>query len=261
MHAASARSAKPFVAINCSALSRELLESELFGYRAGAFTGANKDKKGLLEEAEGGTLFLDEIGDMPAELQTKMLRVLENRSYIKVGDTAERKTNVRVIAATHRDLSKDVTEGRFREDLYYRLNVFTIHLPALRERQKDIPELALYFLQQFAAKSNPKVKSMSAAFTAKLQQYAWPGNIRELKNTMERSVLLANESVLDLHDLPADLQSAESTDAGSFTLAEAEKQHIRKILRHTGGNKAEAARLLNIGIATLYRKIEEYKLG
>jgi two-component system NtrC family response regulator len=261
IHASSSRSAKPFVAINCSALSRELLESELFGYRAGAFTGANKDKKGLLEEAEGGTLFLDEIGDMPAELQTKMLRVLENRSFIKVGDTAERTTNVRVIAATHRDLAKDVAEGRFREDLFYRLNVFMIQLPSLRERKKDIPELALHFLQQFAAKSNPKVKSISTAFTEKLQQYNWPGNIRELKNTMERSVLLANESVLDLHDLPADLQSGEGMDAGSFTLAEAEKQHIRKVLRHTAGNKAEAARLLNIGIATLYRKIEEYKLN
>ncbi|MES2004064.1 MAG: sigma-54 dependent transcriptional regulator [Bacteroidota bacterium] len=260
IHNGSNRSTRSFQAINCSALSKEILESELFGYKAGAFTGAVKDKKGLLEEADGGTLFLDEIGDMPIDLQTKLLRVLEDHSFIKVGDTQTLTVNVRVVAATNRDLANDVREGRFREDLFYRLNVFIITLPPLRERKKDIPVLADFFMKQFASKTNVGVRTMSSGFTHQLQVHEWKGNIRELKNVMERAVILADGAELTTKDLPLDLQTGHTCDEG-FELAQAEKIHIQKVLRHTNGNKTETAKLLNIGIATLYRKIEEYKLG
>ncbi len=259
IHNNSTRATKPFQAINCSAISRELLESELFGYKAGAFTGANTNKKGLIEEADNGTLFLDEIGDMPVDLQAKLLRVLENHSFIRVGETQTTKVNVRVIAATNRDLAKDVKNGEFREDLFYRLNVFVISLPSLRERKKDIPLLAEFFLIQFAHKTNARITGMSTDFIQHLQQHEWKGNIRELKNIMERAVILADGPELTIKDLPADLQS-DNDSASGYSLADAEKLHIQKILRHTNGNKTEAAKLLNIGIATLYRKIEEYKL-
>lgn len=260
IHYDSKRSNKAFQAINCSALSSEILESELFGYKSGAFTGATKDKKGLLEEADGGTLFLDEIGDMPIDLQTKLLRVLENHSFIKVGDTHSVTVDVRVIAATNRDLAKEVKEGRFREDLYYRLNVFIITLPPLRERKKDIPLLAGFFLKQFARKTNTGMHSMSPEFISKLEKHNWRGNIRELKNVLERAVILAAGHELSIKDLPFELQTDEADNDG-FELAASEKRHIRKVLQYTGGNKTETARLLNIGIATLYRKIDEYQLG
>lgn len=260
IHYGSNRSNKAFQAINCSALSSEILESELFGYKSGAFTGAAKDKKGLLEEADGGTLFLDEIGDMPIDLQTKLLRVLENHSFIKVGDTHTVTVDVRVIAATNRDLANDVKEGRFREDLYYRLNVFIITLPPLRERKKDIPLLADFFLKQFARKANTGVHCMSPEFISKLEKHNWKGNIRELKNILERAVILAAGNELTIRDLPFELQTAVAGSDG-LELAAAEKRHIRKVLQYTGGNKTETAKLLNIGIATLYRKIEEYQLG
>ncbi len=259
IHNNSTRATKPFQAINCSAISRELLESELFGYKAGAFTGANTNKKGLIEEADNGTLFLEEIGDMPVDLQAKLLRVLENHSFIRVGETQTTKVNVRVIAATNRDLAKDVKNGEFREDLFYRLNVFVISLPPLRERKKDIPLLAEFFLIQFAHKTNSRITGMSTDFIQHLQQHEWKGNIRELKNIMERAIILADGPELTIKDLPVDLQSVNDS-AGGYSLADAEKLHIQKILRHTNGNKTEAAKLLNIGIATLYRKIEEYKL-
>jgi DNA-binding NtrC family response regulator len=260
IHYGSNRSQKAFQAINCSALSSEILESELFGYKSGAFTGAAKDKKGLLEEANGGTLFLDEIGDMPIDLQTKLLRVLENHSFIKVGDTHTVTVDVRVIAATNRDLASDVKEGRFREDLYYRLNVLMITLPPLRERKKDIPLLAGFFLKQFACKTNTGVHSMSQEFINKLEKHNWKGNIRELKNILERAVILSTGNELTSRDLPFELQTDEG-DSEGLELAAAEKRHIRKVLQYTGGNKTETAKLLNIGIATLYRKIEEYQLG
>lgn len=260
IHYGSNRSQKAFQAINCSALSSEILESELFGYKSGAFTGAAKDKKGLLEEANGGTLFLDEIGDMPIDLQTKLLRVLENHSFIKVGDTHTVTVDVRVIAATNRDLASDVNEGRFREDLYYRLNVLMITLPPLRERKKDIPLLAGFFLKQFACKTNTGVHSMSQEFINKLEKHNWKGNIRELKNILERAVILSTGNELTSRDLPFELQT-DDADSEGLELAAAEKRHIRKVLQYTGGNKTETAKLLNIGIATLYRKIEEYQLG
>lgn len=261
IHNESARAAKPFQALNCSALSKELLESELFGYKAGAFTGANQNKTGLLEEASKGTLFLDEVGDMPADLQAKLLRVLENHSFIKVGDTLATSVDVRIIAATNRDLSQDVKDGKFREDLYYRLNIFTIHLPPLRNRKKDIPLLAQYYLDVFSAKTNLRVHSMSDDFLLHLQQHAWKGNIRELKNVIERAVILCDGTELTSANLPADVQNADGEAESSFNLSVVEKLHIKKTLNHTNGNKSEAARLLGIGTATLYRKIDEYKIG
>jgi len=253
------RSDKPFVAINCSAFSKELLESELFGHKAGAFTGAIKDKKGLFEEANGGTIFLDEIGEMPTELQAKLLRVLESGAFIKVGDTKTIKVNVRIIAATNRDLQKEIEAGNFRSDLFYRLSVFQITLPPLRERIKDIPALANHFASVFAAKTNKAVPILQIDYLEALQHYNWPGNIRELKNIIERSVILNDEKQLTLKNLPVELLSANSNSLYSaFELAGAEKLHIQKVLNYTKGNKTEAARLLGIGLTTLYRKIEEY---
>jgi len=264
IHYASSRRSKALVAVNCTAISKDLLESELFGYKAGAFTGATKDKKGLLEEAHEGTLFLDEIGDMQLELQAKLLRVLENGEFIALGDTKTKKVNVRIIAATNRDLQIEIKEGKFRQDLFYRLAVFQIELPALRDRMKDVPILAETFLKTFAAKTNKRISSIDAAAIQKLQQHNYPGNIRELKNIIERAVILCSGETISVEDLPVELQIAvSSTEANSlsaFDLASAEKLHILKVLNHTKGNKTEAARLMNIGLTTLYRKLEEYKI-
>ncbi len=268
IHAGSKRAGKPFIALNCSAFSKELLESELFGYRAGAFTSAVKDKKGLIEEANNGTLFLDEIGEMHIDLQSKLLRVLETSEFIKVGDTKPTRVSVRIIAATNRHLQQDVAAGKFREDLFYRLNVFVIPLPALRDRKKDIPVLAEYYLQMFAKKANQHIDGMDAGFLDHLQHHDWKGNIRELKNIMERAVILADGPLLTINNLPVELQQADSKISGSahhtlsaFSLASMEKLHIQRVLNHTKGNKTETARLLDIGLTTLYRKIEEYGLN
>ncbi len=261
IHHNSNRGNKTFIAVNCSAFSKELLESELFGHKAGAFTGAVKDKKGLFEEANGGTIFLDEIGEMPAELQAKLLRVLESGEFIKVGDTKTIKVNVRIIAATNRDLQKEIETGHFRSDLFYRLSVFQIELPPLRERIMDIPALAKHFTIVFAAKTNKAAHVLQKEYVAALQQYNWPGNIRELKNVIERSVILENGNELTTSTLPFNLQHpADGKAPSSFELAVVEKQHIQKVLQHTNGNKTEAAKLLGIGLTTLYRKIEEYHL-
>jgi DNA-binding NtrC family response regulator len=264
IHNGSKRAPKLFLALNCSSFSKELLESEIFGHKAGAFTSAVKDKKGLIEEADEGTLLLDEIGEMPLDLQTKFLRVLETNEFIKVGDTKSIKVNVRIIAATNRHLEEDVNSGRFREDLYYRLNVFTIHLPALRDRKKDIPLLAKYFMHLFTQKTNPRVEKMSPEFTEQLQHHSWKGNIRELKNVIERAVILSNSDELSVESLPIELQTASPKDhcsLSAFDLTSVEKLHIQRVLIHTKGNKTEASKLLNIGLTTLYRKIEEYGLG
>lgn len=262
IHNSSNRTGHPFIAINCSAFGRELLESEIFGHKAGAFTGATRDKKGLIEEANTGTLFLDEIGEMNIDLQSKLLRVIETGEFIKVGDTKTTKVSVRIIAATNRDLQQDAREGKFREDLYYRLNVFSISLPALRDRKKDIPLLANYFLQIFAAKANTRIEGIDSNFMEQLQQHDWKGNIRELKNIIERAVILANNGRLTLGSLPLDLQKInyKSQSLSAFDLASVEKLHIQRVLNHTKGNKTETAKLLNIGLTTLYRKIEEYGL-
>ncbi|MBZ4192290.1 sigma-54-dependent transcriptional regulator [Niabella beijingensis] len=264
IHEASNRRNKNFVAINCAAFSRELLEGELFGHRAGSFTGAVKDQTGLLEEAHNGTLFLDEIGEMPVDLQAKLLRVLESGEFIKIGETKPTKINLRLLAATNRNLLKEIETGHFREDLYYRISTFKIALPALRERKKDIKELAGFYLRLFAHKTNRKELSISAEALRALEHYPWPGNIRELKNSIERSVILMQEDELHQEDLPLEIQQHQNQEPGAAenpsSLASMEKNHIRRILQFTKGNKAEAARILEIGVATLYRKIEEYKL-
>ena len=262
IHIAGERAQKPFIAINCSAFGKELLESELFGYKAGAFTSAVKDKKGLFEEANGGTIFLDEIGEMSLDLQAKLLRVLEAKEFIKVGDTKTTKVDVRIIAATNRDLKQESEEGKFRADLYYRLGVFQITLPPLRERVKDIEPLAQHFAKLFSLKINKRDVKLSSAYLEKLKQHSWKGNIRELKNVIERSVILSDSATLGCDSLPYELQQAAAPDntLSAFSMAAAEKLHIRKVLNYTKGNKAEAARLLEIGIATLYRKLEEYNI-
>jgi len=265
IHTASTRSNKPFVAINCSAFSKELLESELFGYKAGAFTGAVRDKVGLMEEADEGTLFLDEIGELDFDIQAKLLRVLEVNEFIKLGATKSSNTDIRLICATNKNLYEEVQKGNFREDLFYRINVFTLHLPSLLERRNDIPLLAKYYIDVFSKKLNKNVKEMSTDMIEKLKQHHWPGNIRELKNVIERAVIMAEGSLLTAEHLPADIdnRSAKAVSAGSPTLdlETVEKNHIIRILNFTRGNKAETARLLKIGIATLYRKIEQYRLN
>ncbi len=260
IHQESQRRDKPFVAVNCSSFPSELLESELFGYKAGAFTGANKDKKGLFEEADQGTIFLDEVGEISPDLQAKLLRVLESRSFIKIGDTHTSKVNVRILAATNRDLEKEAENGRFRLDLYYRLSVFTLTLPSLNERKTDIAIIANHFLKEFAAKVNKRVDGFSEEFMQALNEHHWKGNIRELKNTIERVLILADDRIISKELLPVEFRH-QSTWTGSLDLESVEKQHILKVLTHTHGNKTEAARLLNIGLTTLYRKLDQYTLN
>ena len=261
IHENSNRVGKSFVALNCSTFTKEILESELFGHKQGAFTGAIKDKKGFIEEANGGTLFLDEIGEMPIDLQAKLLRVLETSEYIPIGDTTPKKSNFRLIAATNRDLKTVSYEHRFRSDLYFRLNIFEIKLPSLRERIKDIPLLANYYVKQFSEKTNKKALQIADDFLQKLENYSWPGNIRELKNVIERSVILSNGDILTSDVLPYEMQNQTENNSkpmSAFSMQSVEKLHIQKVLNYTKGNKAETARLLEIGIATLYRKLEEY---
>lgn len=265
-HYSSKRARQNFVAVNCSSFSKELLESEMFGHKAGSFTGALKDKKGLFEEANNGTIFLDEIGEMAFELQAKLLRILETGEYIKIGDTKPTRVNVRIIAATNRNLSQEIVAGRFREDLFYRLSVFQIHLPPLRERAGDIRLLAKAFIKSFAEQLARPVVEIAPAFLEALDSQPWKGNIRELRNVIERSMIVCESGYLDIADLPFDIQNAHyehSNDSspGSFELSAMERRHIARVLEYTKGNKTEAARLLKIGLTTLYRKIEEYKIS
>ena len=256
IHYNSKRAGQNFVAVNCSSFSKELLESEMFGHKAGSFTGALKDKKGLFEEASNGTIFLDEIGEMAFELQAKLLRILETGEYIKIGDTKPTRVNVRIIAATNRNLPEEIAAGRFREDLFYRLSVFQIHLPPLRERAKA-------FVKNFSARLARPVTEITPAFLEALEQQPWKGNIRELRNVIERSLIVSEGERLDVADLPLDIQNAhyeqsDETSPDSFELSAMERRHIARVLEYTKGNKTEAARLLKIGLTTLYRKIEEY---
>ena len=266
IHYSSKRARQNFVAVNCSSFSKELLESEMFGHKAGSFTGALKDKKGLFEEANNGTIFLDEIGEMAFELQAKLLRILETGEYIKIGDTKPTRVNVRIIAATNRNLSQEIVAGRFREDLFYRLSVFQIHLPPLRERAGDIRLLAKAFIKSFAEQLARPVVEIAPAFLEALDSQPWKGNIRELRNVIERSMIVCESGYLDIADLPFDIQNAHyehSNDSspGSFELSAMERRHIARVLEYTKRNKTEAARLLKIGLTTLYRKIEEYKIS
>ena len=259
IHYHSNRKTRPFIPLNCSAVPKDLLESELFGHAEGAFTGAVKAKKGLIEEAQEGTLFLDEIGETPLDLQVKLLRVVESREYYRVGDSKARQANVRFITATNRDLEVEVKEGRFRQDLFYRFSVFVIQLPPLRERKDDIGLFATYFVRDFANKTNKTPITIRSEFQKALERHSWKGNVRELKNVIERCVILADSDELTVDLLPADFNT--DSDEGSLTLESVEKQHIQKVLRIVAGNKTQAAKMLGIGLTTLYQKIKDYNLN
>lgn len=263
IHQAGNRKNKNFIAINCSAFSHELLESEFFGHTAGAFSGATHDRKGLFEEANNGTIFLDEIGELAVDLQSKLLRIIETGEFYRVGDSKIRKVNVRIIAATNLNLLKEAQAGKFREDLWYRISVFQINLPALRERKADIEQFAHYFVKLFANKEKKGMIGMSEEFLTALRQHAWPGNIRELRNVMERCVILANGPLLTPGLLPVEIQRKDTNAADMadvLLLADMERLHIRKVLEYTNGNKTKTAELLGIALTTLYRKLAEYGL-
>ena len=268
IHYGSPRRSKPFVALNCSAFPRELLESELFGYKKGAFTGATIDKKGLFEEANGGTLFLDEIGELEGGAQAKLLRALESQEFTKLGDTRPTRVNVRVVAATNRNLKQRAEAGEFRPDLYYRLSVVTIEVPPLSARAGDVPALVAHFTRHFAAKLRQKPLSLSAEALQALEHYPWPGNVRELKNVLERAAILTPpDRPVEVDDLPLEVQLAalqtgqpNGPSDDPRTLRNVERQHVQRMLLECGGNKTEAARLLGIAITTLYRKIQDFGL-
>ncbi len=264
IHNESPRQKEHFVAVNCSAFSKELLESELFGHKAGSFTGAIRDKQGLFEEANRGTLFLDEIGEMPLDLQAKLLRVLETGEFHKVGESKTSKTNVRIIAATNRNLKNEVEKDHFREDLFYRISTFQIQLPPLRERLDDLDLFCKYFLSYFCHKTKKRIGGYSAEFIGALKSHAWNGNIRELKNVIERAVILCEEEQLQKEHLPLEFQALSSKNAkqlSAFDLASAEKIHIQKVLNYTNGNKTKTADLLGIALTTLYRKLDEFGMN
>lgn len=262
IHNDSQRSGQTFVAINCSSFSKDLLESELFGHTAGAFTGAIAETKGLFEEANGGTIFLDEIGEMDISLQARLLRVLETGQFMKIGSTTPIYVDVRLIAATNRDLEQEIVNGNFREDLFYRLSSFPIHLPPLRERREDIPLFVKEFVSSFSKKIRKKKPQISEKYMAAIKRCPWKGNVRELKNMVERSLVVTEGEILDYQSLPLQiLELPENTGNNiGLDLASVEKHHIQKVLQHTNGYKPEAARLLGIGLTTLYRKMETYGL-
>ena len=257
IHAWSKRSGKPFAVISCPSLSPELLESELFGHVRGAFTGAMKDNPGRIELSEGGTLFLDEIGDLPVPMQPKLLRFLQEREYERVGEGVTRKADVRIVAATNMDLEKAVKDGRFREDLLYRLNVFQIELPSLRERKDDIPSMAGGFLISFLRKNGRPLIPLSAEVKKLFVEYPWPGNVRELRNALERASIVAQGSEITLFDLPPAMAGQAQVPAGIPSLDQVEENHIRRVLAATQ-TLEEAARILGIDVATLWRKRKKY---
>jgi len=254
IHEHSTRSEKPFIIVNCAALAEQLLESELFGHVKGAFTGATKDRQGRFEAADGGTVFLDEIGEVPAQTQVKLLRFLQSKEFERVGETESRKVDVRVIAATNKNLEEAVKSGTFREDLFYRLNAVTLKLPPLRERMEDIPLLVTHFLRKFESSSEVSME----AFTA-LKNYSWKGNVRELENVIERAVLLAHGGEIALNHLPEQFQQLGATASTTLSLEEMERQHITKVLR-IAKDLEEAASILNIDPATLWRKRKKFHL-
>jgi DNA-binding NtrC family response regulator len=268
MHTHSPRASGPFVAVNCTALTESLLESELFGHAKGAFTGAVAPRRGLFEEAQGGTLFLDEIGDVGAKMQAQLLRVLQEGEIRRVGGSEAIKIDVRVVAATNKELEEEVKAGRFREDLYFRINVVTIRLPSLRERPTDIPLLTQHFLAKYAARERRADGGIAPEAMAALARYGWPGNVRELENVIERALALSKDGVILVSDLPPEVAaSAASIEGGEVvspaglvddrpSLAELERRYIELILRETGGNKKRAAEILGIDRRTLYRTLE-----
>jgi transcriptional regulator with PAS, ATPase and Fis domain len=267
IHSSSSRANGPFIAVNCAAIPETLLESELFGYVRGAFTDARRDRPGLFREAAGGMLFLDEISEMPLSLQSKLLRVLEDKEVRPLGANQSEKIDARVLSASNRNLDELVRAGKFRQDLFYRLNVIRIELPALRLRRHDIPVLVKHFIDKFASGVGRAVQGIREDALAALKSYEWPGNIRELEHTIERAVLLGKESLIGVEDLPGHLvargESAvvltQALDS-RLTLRDLEREYIGKVLANTNGNKTEAARILGVDRTTLYRKLEEYKI-
>jgi DNA-binding NtrC family response regulator len=265
IHGRSTLTTGQFVAINCGALPENLLESELFGHKRGAFTGALSDKPGLFAVANEGTLFLDEIGDMPRSLQVKLLRALQEREIVPVGDTRPIKVNLRVVAATNRDLVADVASGVFRQDLYYRINVVEVRMPPLRERPEDIPLLARHFIEKFTRELGKPMRSLSNEASRRLVQYPWPGNVRELENIIERAIILSkNTDYIDIQDLPLNLQGGAGDAEASLKLEDAvkqfAKQHIHSVLGSVFGDKKEAAKILGMSLSSLYRKLEELEI-
>jgi two-component system response regulator HydG len=271
LHNNSPRRYKPFVPLNCAALSENILESELFGHVRGAFTGADRERKGWFEHANGGTLFLDEVGDIPLSTQVKLLRALESGEIVRVGTNEPIKVNVRLISATNRELTDAIAANTFRPDLYHRLKVVSLKLPPLRERREDIPLLLDYFLKEFTTAHDKTVSAITPAARKALTLHSWPGNVRELRNVVESMVVIDSDGVLDVDDLTDDLQPAASTgienaQAGAShlvgnSLEEIERFYIAATLKQTGGNREEAARVLGIGERTLYRKIKEYAIS
>ena len=263
IHFTGSRKEKPFVPVDCSALVPTLIESELFGYVRGAFTGAMQSKQGLMEAANGGTLFLDEIGDMPLEMQVKLLRALQQREIKPVGSTDRKPINVRIVAATNRDLDFAIKKGAFRQDLYFRLNVVQVKLPPLRERKGDIPLLVASFLEKFSNPNDPP-REMTEDATRRLMAYDWPGNVRELENAIERAIALGTGPYVSVHDLPSNLQYPSSERAPAkeemLPLEELERRAILSTLHQTGGDKQATARMLGIGKTTLYRKLKQYQI-
>lgn len=265
IHEQGPRARKPFVAINCTAIPETLLESELFGHAKGSFTGAIQQKRGLFEEAEGGTLFLDEIGDMNVQLQSKLLRVIQEKKVRPVGSNVSHDVDVRIIAATHKDLKAAIRDGRFREDLYYRLSVIPISIPPLRSRKDDIPILAEHFLRKYVATNHSKVKGFTKRAMSKLTSLPWPGNVRELENVIERAVVLATQTLIDEGEIPSpETASPEEFFAGATTdfptIDQLEARYMALVLQKTGGRKDQAAQILGINRRTLYRKEREYGL-
>jgi NtrC-family two-component system response regulator AlgB len=254
MHQRSLRHAGVFVTVSCPSLSRELLESELFGHVKGAFTGAHADTKGKVATADGGTLFLDEIGELPMEIQSKLLRLLQEKEYERVGESKPRRANVRVISATNRDLARAVQEGKFREDLFYRLNVISVHLPSLRDRVKDIERLALLHLKYLGTHSGKPAREFTPEALDAIRRYPWPGNLRELRNVIERAVILSEGEQIGLEDLSESIKPASDVRLGGpFPLEKIEAEHIRRLVENTP-TLDEAARILGVDPATLYRK-------
>ena len=264
IHEHSERADRSFVAINCGALPEQLLESELFGHAKGSFTGATQDRAGLFEEAAGGTLFLDEIGEVSHAMQVKLLRVLQEREVRRVGENKNRPVDVRVLAATNRNLAEEVKAGRFRQDVYYRLRVIELVIPPLRERAEDILPLARLFLAETAKRTKSSITAFTPAAAEQLQRYAWPGNVRELENAIERAVVMATGPRIDVGDLPSELVSSKATGwipGDERSLADVEKSYILAVLEAHDGNRAKTAAQLKIGVATLYRKLAEYGLS
>ncbi|HER63189.1 MAG TPA: sigma-54-dependent Fis family transcriptional regulator [Desulfobacteraceae bacterium] len=261
IHRSSRRSEGRFLAVNCGALHETLLESELFGHEKGAFTGADRQKAGLLEAADNGTLFLDEINSMPPSLQIKLLRVLQEGSFLRVGATRETGCDIRIISATNADLKTEVDAGRFREDLYYRLHVMNIHLPPLRQRREDIPELCYHFLSRYNARYDKEIKTISNRALKLLCRFPWPGNVRELENIISRAVIMEESDSLSENALPVEIKKPEQAqavhDLPLMRLAEMEQFMIKKALIATGNNKAQAAQLLGIDTSTLWRKMKK----